>query len=91
MQAKLVAQSKFVTHSGRQLGGEPMKSSKQEHIYALELPIVRHIELGPQGDGRHGSVGATIGFCSSKNDCINFKKSCLDSPYVLGIAKMDLQ
>ena len=71
MQAKLVAQSKLVTHSGRQLGGEPTNSSKQEHICPLEFPITLHMELGPHGDGRHGEA---IGSCSPKNECINIKK-----------------
>lgn len=40
IQAKLLEQSEFVTHSGRQFGGFPMKSARQEQEY--EFPVTRH-------------------------------------------------
>lgn len=61
-QARLLAHSEFVVHSGRQLGGAPKKFGRQEHD-AWPL-VLRHWALGPQGEGRQGSrifSGTTIG------------------------------
>lgn len=46
-------------HSGRQLGGDPTYSIKQEHT-AWPL-IVLHWLLGPHGEGLHTSTGASTG------------------------------
>jgi hypothetical protein len=53
MQAWLLAHSELTTHSGLQLGGEPMYPDKQEQDG--EPPISRHCENGPHGVGWHGS------------------------------------
>ena len=48
-------QSEFTTHSGRQLGGEPIISGRQEHWQ--RSPITRGgLLFGPQGFGSHGST-----------------------------------
>ena len=49
MHAKLLGHSELLTHSGRQLGGEPIYSFKHEQDG--ESPTGRHSELGPHGDG----------------------------------------
>jgi hypothetical protein len=54
MHAKLLEHSELLTHSGRQLGGEPTYSFKHEHDG--ESPIGRHSEFGPHGDGWQGFV-----------------------------------
>lgn len=51
-------------HSGRQFGGDPLNSGKQEH--AGELPVVLHKEFGPQGFGSHGFIGTGKGVSSAK-------------------------
>lgn len=57
MHAKLFAHSLLLMHSGRQFGGYPMKSGKQEHDG--ESLITWHWELGPQEDGWQGLVGVS--------------------------------
>lgn len=47
--------SEFEAHSGRQFGGDPVKSGKHEHDG--ESPETRHSELGPQGEGTQGLAG----------------------------------
>lgn len=47
--AKLLEHSLLLTHSGRQLGGTPTNSAKQEH--EGESLITLHSALEPQGDG----------------------------------------
>lgn len=60
MQAKLLEQSSFTTHSGRQFGDVPIKSGKHEH--EGNSPFTWHTAFGPQGDGMHGlDVGASAG------------------------------
>lgn len=54
IQAKLLAHSELIVHSGRQFGGLPIKLPTHEH--EGDPPISRHCELGPQGDGKHGSI-----------------------------------
>lgn len=49
MQAKWFAHSLLLIHSGRQLGGIPMNSGKQEHDG--ESLITLHSALAPQGEG----------------------------------------
>ena len=52
-------QSEFTTHSGRQLGGEPIISGRQEHWQ--RSPITRGgLLFGPQGFGSHGSTYSSI-------------------------------
>lgn len=57
IQAMVEGQSVLTTHSGLQLGGDPMKLGRQEQ--AGWLPTARHSELGPQGEGIHGLTGST--------------------------------
>lgn len=47
-----------MVHSGRQSGGLPMYSSKQEHTACSFISL--HCELGPQGDGWHGLTYSLI-------------------------------
>ena len=54
MHALSIGQSWFITHSGRQLGGEPIISGKQEHWHLSPMTL-GGLELGPQGFGSHGS------------------------------------
>lgn len=54
MQACIEEHSEFVTHSGLQLGGEPIKSFKHEQEGLS--PFALHSELGPQGEGLQGSL-----------------------------------
>lgn len=50
------------THSGRQLGGSPMKFSKHEQAGIPET--IWHFELGPHGDGTQlGGRSVGIGSC----------------------------
>lgn len=53
-------------HSGRQFGGIPKKSGKQEHEGLA--PESLHCELGPQGDGMHGFSTGFCGITSTKTD-----------------------
>lgn len=55
MQACLLSHSELLMHSGLQAGGEPMKSGRQEQ--EGESLMTWHWELGPQGEGRHRSIG----------------------------------
>lgn len=55
MQAKVLAHSELIVHSGRQEGGAPMKPSRQTH--AATSPIALHFALGPHGSPKHGSTG----------------------------------
>lgn len=50
--ARSLEQSACIPHSGRQCGGLPIKSIKQEQDGMF--PIFRHSAFGPQGDGTHG-------------------------------------
>ena len=45
-----------MVHSGLQFGGIPIYVGKQEQDG--DPPLLRHCELGPQGLGMHGSIGA---------------------------------
>lgn len=64
MQAKFEGHSLLLIHSGLQLGGWPINVDKQVQD---GLPLMlRHSELGPQGDGSQGLVG--IGTGSSPKD-----------------------
>lgn len=54
-QANAAGHSALIVHSGRQLGGAPIKPGWQLH--AGISPELIHIELGPHGDGWHGSMG----------------------------------
>lgn len=52
IQAKLYEHSLLLTHSGRQFGGDPTYSSKQEQDG--DVPWIWHCEYGPHGEGTHG-------------------------------------
>lgn len=52
MHALFRGHSEFITHSGRQLGGEPTKLLSHEQMAWPLLSL--HLELGPHGDGEHG-------------------------------------
>jgi len=47
-----IEQSELTVHSGRQLGGYPMKVGK--HVQIGWLFTFRHWLFGPQGEGEHG-------------------------------------
>lgn len=64
MQARELEQSLLLAHSGRQLGGMPMNSGKQEQDGMS--PFTMHCEFGPQGEGWHGSPFSG-GNASTKN------------------------
>lgn len=44
-----------VVHSGRQFGGKPKNSGKQEQDG--DSPDMRHSEFAPQGEGWQGLIG----------------------------------
>lgn len=50
----------MITHSGLQLGGAPMYPGKHEHVGEPD-DDGWHCEFGPQGEGAHGSFGASKG------------------------------
>lgn len=53
--ANRLEHSELLIHSGRQFGGDPMNSGKQEHDgFSL---ITSHFAFGPHGDGKHGLIG----------------------------------
>lgn len=52
--ASFGAQSELTTHSGRQVGGAPIKPLMQVHVACILCCLQRL--LGPQGDGLHGSL-----------------------------------
>lgn len=52
--AKLAGHSAFKIHSGRQFGGLPTKSGRQEQT-GVSLKTL-HCEFGPQGDGIQGLI-----------------------------------
>ena len=54
MHACTCEHSAETTHSGRQPGGAPTYPGRHEHT--AWPPWARHALLGPQGDGRHGSL-----------------------------------
>lgn len=72
MHARLAGQSDWITHSGRQFGGRPIYSFKQEHTGWLL--ISRHCENCPQGLGIHGWVGSLYSGVSKYKDTIRFGK-----------------
>jgi hypothetical protein len=51
-------------HSGRQFGGEPINSGKQEHDG--ESPTALQFEFGPHGDGLQGSTWSLGGASTKK-------------------------
>ena len=55
MQASWLEHSGLLAHSGRQFGGDPMNSGRQEHEGASLKTW--HWALGPHGDGWQGFVG----------------------------------
>lgn len=69
MHAKLLAHSLLETHSGRQFGGDPIKSRKHEH--EGESPTRRHSEFEPQGVGRQGSMGSD---CKGLSTAITYRE-----------------
>jgi hypothetical protein len=56
MHACVGAQSVLTLHSGRQLGGDPTNSGRQEQDGTP--PASLHSEFGPQGDGTQGLTGS---------------------------------
>lgn len=54
--ARTDGHSGLMVHSGRQLGGAPIKPETQEQ--AGDSPRTTHSAFGPQGDGTQGLVGA---------------------------------
>uniref|UniRef100_A0A1A9VW36 Uncharacterized protein n=1 Tax=Glossina austeni TaxID=7395 RepID=A0A1A9VW36_GLOAU len=54
-QALVWEHSALTVHSGLQLGGVPIKASKQEHT--AKLFASRHLLFGPHGDGWQGLPG----------------------------------
>jgi len=63
IQALVGGHSGLMEHSGRQLGGVPMKVAAHEQA-AFPFSTL-HSELGPQGDGWQGLSGVVGGFRSS--------------------------
>lgn len=57
MHACCEEQSLLETHSGLQLGADPMNPVKQEHD-GLPPAETWHCEFGPHGEGTQGSTGA---------------------------------
>jgi len=55
-QAKFVGHSALVVHSGRHIGGFPIKYGKQEHTAWLLSSL--HWLFGPHGEGVHGYIGS---------------------------------
>lgn len=69
MHAKWLEHSELLAHSGRQLGGVPINSAKQEHEGVSLISL--HSEFGPHGDGWQGFMGACWGGCSTtKQHCL---------------------
>ena len=60
MHALSDGQSELITHSGLQLGGEPIISGRQEQSHLSPI-CLGGLLLGPQGFGLHGSTSAIIG------------------------------
>ena len=60
MHALSDVQSELITHSGLQLGGEPIISGRQEQSHLSPI-CLGGLLLGPQGFGLHGSTSAIIG------------------------------
>ena len=58
MQARLLAHSLGVLHSGRQLGGLPSYPGRQEQY--LKLFTTLHWECGPHGSELQGSTGRGV-------------------------------
>ena len=54
IQALSKGHSELIEHSGLQFGGAPIYVSK--HVQEGTPLIFLHCELGPQGDGTHGSL-----------------------------------
>lgn len=59
MQAKFDSHSLLLVHSGRQFGGDPLYSGKQEQDG--EPLISLHSEFGPHGEGSQGLVCISTG------------------------------
>lgn len=73
MQANLLEHSELIEHSGRQFGGLPIYSDKQEQDG--EPPISRHSEFGPHGDGTQGLVIVVILGGEAKLKRVKFGKT----------------
>lgn len=58
-QAKWFAHSLLLTHSGRQLGGWPMKFGRQVHEGVS--PLTWHMAFGPHGEGTQGFSSCATG------------------------------
>lgn len=65
MQAILLEQSEFITHSGLQFGGFPIKVGKQAQDGLP--PISLHSELGPHGVGTQGFCSVMTGETAAKS------------------------
>jgi len=75
MQASWLLHSALLMHSGRQNGGCPWNSGKQEHE-AFSF-TTRQTEFGPHGDGRQGLAGG----CSTMTAIIKSITQCKISSY----------
>ena len=71
MQALSEGQSELTTHSGRQLGGDPIISGRQEHWHCPPM-FLGGLEFGPHGFGTHGSgiTGGRAATCENEGDLI---------------------
>lgn len=69
MQAKLLEHSELIVHSGRQFGGIPMYCERQEQDGSPLISL--HWELGPHGDGLHGSNGVVSTGAEAKINIVN--------------------
>lgn len=79
MHASMLEHSGLMVHSGLQLGGIPKYPTKQEQ--EGDLPMLRHSELGPHGDGTQGFTN--MGGSGSGGSTENIRlASCLSSDYM---------
>ena len=76
MHALSEGQSELTTHSGRQLGGDPIISGRQEHWHCPPI-FLGGLEFGPHGFGTHGSriTGGRAATCEDEGDLIHKSSS----------------
>lgn len=83
MQAKLLAHSELLMHSGRQFGGVPLYSGKHEQEGASLTTL--HCAFGPQGEGLHGFKGIDGGSSSEKETNNKFYLHDIEELYYLWV------
>lgn len=83
IQARLLAHSVLLTHSGLQEGGDPMNCGRQEQDGDPLISL--HCAFGPHGEGEQGFLGSDIGSSLIGKHLVNGSPLYLNKQLQIGL------